>query len=63
MDIYKPETEKPSVVSGAAGASKESLWDKCNYKAVVSWACLSTDEKQAMIDHFGFDQVINYKTT
>jgi NADPH-dependent curcumin reductase CurA len=34
-----------------------------NYKAVVSWACRYGWKAKLLIDHFGFDHVINYKTT
>jgi NADPH-dependent curcumin reductase CurA len=64
MDICKPKAGETVVVSGAAGAVGIVVGQIAKLQGCRVVGIAGTDEKaKLLIDHFGFDQVINYKTT
>jgi NADPH-dependent curcumin reductase CurA len=64
MDICKPKAGETVVVSGAAGAVGMVVGQIAKLQGCRVVGIAGTDEKaKTLIEDFGFDQVINYKTT
>jgi hypothetical protein len=64
MDICKPKAGETIVVSGAAGAVGMVVGQIAKLQGCRVVGMAGTDEKaKTLLDDFGFDQVINYKTT
>jgi hypothetical protein len=64
MDICKPKAGETIVVSGAAGAVGMVVGQIAKLQGCRVVGIAGTDEKaKTLLDNFGFDQVINYKTT
>lgn len=64
MDICKPKSGETVVVSGAAGAVGMVVGQIAKLQGCHVVGIAGTDEKaKTLIEDFGFDQVINYKTT
>jgi hypothetical protein len=64
MDICKPKAGETIVVSGAAGAVGMVVGQIAKLQGCRVVGIAGTDEKaKTLLDDFGFDQVINYKTT
>lgn len=64
MDICKPKAGETVVVSGAAGAVGMVVGQIAKLQGCRVVGIAGTDEKaKTLIENFGFDQVINYKTT
>lgn len=64
MDICKPKAGETVVVSGAAGAVGMVVGQIAKLQGCRVVGIAGTDEKaKTLLDDFGFDQVINYKTT
>lgn len=64
MDICKPKAGETIVVSGAAGAVGMVVGQIAKLQGCRVVGIAGTDEKaKTLLDDFGFDRVINYKTT
>ncbi|ATL48140.1 NADP-dependent oxidoreductase [Chitinophaga caeni] len=64
MDICKPKAGETVVVSGAAGAVGTIVGQIAKIQGCNVIGIAGSDEKASMLkDDFGYDQVINYKTT
>jgi hypothetical protein len=64
MDICKPKAGETVVVSGAAGAVGMVVGQLAKLQGCRVVGIAGSDEKaKILIEEFGFDQVINYKTS